>query len=90
MDTVANDTNVDFDGALVPVFVNTVGDITYTNSTTNIVIDGALQNQDNGALGQTYWLVPPGSTYSCTVNVTAGILPTPRPPGASGASGIPA
>lgn len=61
-------------------YLATVGDVAWTNATTNITINGVLQNQDNGCPGQTYWLVPPGQTYSCTVNVTAGELKPVYPP----------
>jgi hypothetical protein len=77
MDTVADYCLADNKTSHGPVFVNVVDGITYTRTTTNITINGVLQDQNNGSLGQTYWLIPSGGTYTCTVNVTSGILPTP-------------
>lgn len=53
------------------VYTNTVDGVLHTNPWSNMTINGQLQNPNTGVPGQTYWLLPPGSVMSCTVNITA-------------------
>lgn len=54
-----------------PVYMKTVGEVTNTNPLVDISINGAAQDQDNGCPGQTYWLVPPSGTFTCTVRISS-------------------
>lgn len=61
-----------------PVYIKDTDLGTDTNATINISINGVLQDQNNGCLGQTYWLIPPGGVLTCTVRVSpSSFIPPP-------------
>lgn len=54
------------------------GGVTVVDPLTNVAIDGVAQQRgpDNSQLsGQWQWLIPPGSTFTATLNVLAGVEP---------------
>jgi hypothetical protein len=55
------------------VYYNRVDDVIYTNPWSNMTINDQAQNPNTEILGQTYWLLPPGSVMTCTVNITASM-----------------
>ena len=61
----------------------TVGNILISDPFTGEAIDGiALQRKsdDSELTGQWYWKIPAGSTFTATLNVSAGVEPTPPTP----------
>ena len=63
-----------------PVYYTQIDDVAYTNPWSNMIIDGKPQHPNNDIPGQTYWLVPPGSTMTVDLNVTASKVKIPGPP----------
>jgi hypothetical protein len=57
------------------IFSEVVDDLIYTNPATNIAIDGVPKTvtRDPSLLGQRYWTISPGSTFTCQLNVQAGL-----------------
>lgn len=55
--------------------------IYYSMPLSDVTIDGVVQPQelDPELPGQAYWQVPAGSTFSCTVNIQAGLEQPPTP-----------
>jgi hypothetical protein len=47
----------------------------YTDPITNVAIDGVPQvvTRDPSLLGQRHWIISPGSTFTCQLNVQAGL-----------------
>jgi hypothetical protein len=57
------------------VYSNQVGEVLFTNPWSNMTINGQAQNPNTEIPGQTYWLLPPNSTFLCTLNITASVVP---------------
>jgi hypothetical protein len=55
------------------VYSNQVDGVLCTNPWSNMTINGQAQNPNTEIPGQTYWLLPPNSTFSCTINITASM-----------------
>lgn len=57
------------------IFKESVGDKVYTDPTTNVVIDGIAKSvtRNPELTGQRHWLINPGSTFTCQLNVQAGL-----------------
>jgi hypothetical protein len=53
-----------------------------TDPFTDVAIDGIVtqKSSDIQLPGQWYWTIPAGSTFTATLNINAGVLPTPPPP----------
>ena len=47
----------------------------YTNPITNVAINGVAQvvTRDSNLFGQSHWIISPGSTFTCQLNVQAGL-----------------
>ena len=61
----------------------TQGDTYIYDPFSNTAIDGVAVQRNTSIpelTGQWYWLVPAGSTFTATLNVNAGVEPTPPPP----------
>jgi hypothetical protein len=57
-----------------------IGGVTVVDPFTNVAIDGVARTRgpNNSTLaGQWHWLIPAGSTFTATLNVNAGVEPTP-------------
>ena len=57
------------------VYANQVDSVVYSNPFSNLTINGEVQNPNTDIPGQTFWLIPPDSVLSCTVNVSKGFKP---------------
>ena len=77
MNTIANYPVLDVDNAENQwsfAYYNIVDDVLYTNPWSDMTIGGQAQNPNTEISGQTYWLIPPGSVMTCTVNITASTV----------------
>ena len=64
--------------AFMPFYYQTVTGVSVPDPFTNVAIDGVSQSRgpDNTSLsGQWQWLIPAGSTFTSTLNVSAGYPP---------------
>ena len=60
-----------------------IGGVIVADPLTNVAIDGLAMQRgpDNSQFsGQWQWVIPAGSTFTATLNVSAGIEPPPPPP----------
>ena len=60
-----------------------IGSVIVSDPLTNVDINGASIQRDpelTNLSGQWYWLIPAGSTFTATLNVSAGALPPPATP----------
>jgi len=57
-----------------------LGGVEIADPLTNVAIDGVEQTRDNTLSGQWEWLIPAGSTFTATLNINAGVEPTPPTP----------
>ena len=57
------------------IFKEEVDGFVYTDPTTNVTIDGVPKSvaRDSSLLGQRHWTISPGSTFTCQLNVQAGL-----------------
>jgi hypothetical protein len=57
------------------IFKEEVDGFIYTDPTTNVAIDGVPKSvaKDPSLLGQRYWTISPGSTFTCQLNIQAGL-----------------
>lgn len=76
IDDPANPGNTISGGANVygGFYNETIANVVYSDPFTNVTIDGVAQSTDRGDLvGQWYWTIPAGSTFTATINIQAGI-----------------
>lgn len=57
--------------AFGPVYYETISDVVYSDPFSNEAIDGVALSgpPDPSAAGQWWWVIPAGSTFTCTLNV---------------------
>jgi hypothetical protein len=57
------------------IFKEEVDEFIYTDPITNVVIDGVPKPviKNPSLLGQQYWIISPGSTFTCQLNIQAGL-----------------
>jgi len=66
-----------------PCYSYALGNILICDPFTDVAIDGiSLQRgtDENQLSGQWYWTIPAGSTFTATLNVSAGVEPSPPTP----------
>lgn len=56
-------------------FTTVIDGVTFKDPLTDVVINGVVQvrERSSNTTGQWYWVIPDGSTFSCTINIQTGI-----------------